>query len=169
MGVKRFFENLRLKTFHSKTNYKRTGFGNREFKSIGVLYDFSDTKNNKTVNQFVAYLKSKHYEVQLLAFCNKQVPQSIGYGIPYQKKDAAFLRFPKSRNIRKFSKTEFDLLINFYLTDNRHLQLISAINPSGLRVAPYQDDQTTADFFLVNNKTNSLAHIQEQLINYLKL
>ena len=169
MGLKSYFETIRLKKFLARQQYERTGFGNQEFQTIGILYDYTDSKNLKAVLQFAEYLTSKNYQVSMLAFCGKQLPQKVSYGTIYQKKDSGFLRFPKKKNVKAFSEFKFDLLINFYLSNNRFLQLISAISPAGLRVASNQTDELIADLFLVNTKKNSLQNMQTQIINYLKL
>jgi hypothetical protein len=147
----------------------RTPLSLKKAKTIGILFDATDSENNDRVVAFAQQLKHENKEIQLLGYVEKRDPYQK-YPFPFiSSKETSWYGKPGGGTAGYFMRSAFDLLINFSPTACLPLDYISALSPSKFRVGfNAKADINDYDLILISNENGDISRLIRNLENYLR-
>ena len=148
---------------------ERTPLSLEKAKTIGILFDATDSENNDKVVAFAQDLKKQNKEIQLLGYVNKRDPYQK-YPFPFlSMKETTWYGKPGGGTAGYFMRSSFDLLINFCTATCLPLDYISAISPSKFRVGfNATADISDYDLILISKENKNISNLISNLVNYLR-
>ncbi len=142
-------------------------------RSIGILFDATQTENYTTTRFLAKYLQE-----------NKIKFRGMGYARPYDleelvisytglsfftEKEFSLLGNPNSDPLIDFIDTDFDMLIDLHVKPNYYLDAINALSVAQMKLGLKNNDNGYYDFMIkLNDPVNSEAFV-EQLKHYLNI
>ena len=147
----------------------RTPLSLEKAKTIGILFDATDSENNDKVVAFAQQLKKENKEIQLLGYVNKRDPYQK-YPFPFiSTKETTWYGKPGGGTAGYFMRSTFDLLINFCTNTCLPLDYISALSPSRFRIGfNATADITDYDLILISKEKGNISDLISNLEKYLK-
>ena len=138
-------------------------------KSVGILFNASDIKMNDVIVEFAKRMKSERKDVQLLGYIPKR-EFGFQYPFPYiSNKDITWYGKPGGGTTGFFTKSPFDLLINFCDTNLLPLEYISATSVAKFRIGFNKEiDNSNYDLILISNEKSNISKLISDLECYLK-
>jgi len=144
-----------------------------DIKSIGILFGIKDEEDYRTVLQLIDSMRNQQKKVYAIAYYNeKHLPaycEDTLFLSHICKKDIKGLAFPKGNYVERFTKREYDLLINF---DRKVIKvlfyLFSKIKAKCKTTVYHEDFEEVADF-MINLKEEDFSYkiFIKELIYYL--
>jgi len=169
MGLGAWIDNFVLRNaVKSIKPAQRTGLYPQTFKHIGILADFRQPKHAEYALQFRQELIQKGYQVDMMVFMADPIPNRVPQIAYVTQKDFSFWLKPKRTDIQQFTKKRFDVLINFYTQAIPAFYVVSARNPSGMRIAS-QEVEYIADVFIKPKANHALSDYKKAIFDYIKL
>lgn len=159
-----FIHNLKVKYHNYKFNQKanknqskRESVDFDKVKTIGFLFDTSDSTNRDIIAKFAKELEQKGKKVSLLGFINsKQVIENLPFN-SFCLKDLNFALLPeKTYEVTEFMQKGFDILINLSLNELEPLEYIAAMSNAKFRVGPYTERTVCYELMIDVSKSKSL-------------
>lgn len=138
-------------------------------KSVGILFHAENIQQNDVIIAFVQHLKSLQKDVQLLGY----MPQrefGFQYPFPYiSNKDTSWYGKPGGGTSGYFTRSPFDLMINFCAEECLPLEYISAVSSARFRVGFNKDiHNPNYDLILISGEKPNISNLIQNLENYLK-
>lgn len=138
-------------------------------KSIGILFNASNFQNNEKIMAFTQHLKQQRKQVELMAYIPKR---EFGDKLLFEyftNKDCNWLGRPSNNHIERFTKTPFDLLINFQTQAKLPLEYIAVKSPSNYKVSCSNDmDIANYDLILISKENSDISSVIDNLEKYLR-
>lgn len=137
-------------------------------KSIGILFNAEDIANNDKIIDFSKKLKSNLKEVQLLGYLPKR---EFGFQYPFpfiSNKDTTWYGKPGGGTSGFFTRSPFDLMINFSTEECLPLEYISAVSQAKFRVGfNKEQDNANYDLILIPKEKSDISNLILNLEKYL--
>lgn len=135
---------------------------------IGFIFQAENTKKNEIIVQFAQHLKQHHKDVQILGFVPKRGIAS-SYPFPYiSDKDTTWYGKPGGGTTGYFTRSPFDLMINFCTDECLPLEYITAVSASKFRVGFNKDiHNANYDLILISNEKHNISNLIQNLEKYL--
>lgn len=152
---------LAVKKVRKATNLK-------DARSVGVLFDASNSNDAKVVLNYSKELKRQGKKVILMAYKNTKM---LDGNEPYPcfcNKDLGMSMIPKTAQAQDFIARKFDLLIALHTQESLPLEYIATASSAKFRVGYYRQDKTHCYDFMVYGKSGSLRAYIHQLESYMK-
>ena len=138
-------------------------------KSIGVLFNAEDIKQNDSIIEFTQKLKSLQKDVQLLGYMPKR---EFGFVYPFPfitNKDGNWYGKPGGGTTGFFMRSPFDLMINFCAQECLPLEYISAVSLAKFRVGFNKEaENANYDLILIPKENKNISNLIQNLEHYLK-
>ncbi|MFN8285017.1 MAG: hypothetical protein U0U67_17470 [Chitinophagales bacterium] len=155
--------------FKNKKETERLPVPLEQAKKIGILFYADDIKKNDIIIEFVQQLKSLQKDVQLLGYMPKR---EFGFQYPFpfiSEKDTNWYGKPGGGTSGFFTRSPFDLMINFCEDECLPLEYISSVCAAKFRVGFNKDiHNTNYDLILISNEKQNISNLISNLENYLK-
>lgn len=138
-------------------------------KSVGIVFQAEDIKQNDIILEFSKHLKELHKDVQLLGYMPKR-EFGFQYPFPYiSAKDTSWFGKPRGGTSGFFTRSPFDLMVNFSTDNCLPLEYISAFSVAKFRVGFNKDiNNANYDLILISNENKNISNLIQNLENYLK-
>lgn len=151
-----------------KKEQKRQPISLQNAKKIGFLFHAENIKWNEVLLQFSEHLKQHHKDVQLLGYVSKRDIAS-SYPFPYiSDKDTTWYGKPGGGTTGYFTRSPFDLMINFCTDECLPLEYITAVSASKFRVGFNKDiHNANYDLILISNEKHNISNLIQNLEKYL--
>jgi hypothetical protein len=177
------FRSLRVRTGRNilkkkalKVKRKR-GFVNlAEVRTIGVVWDITQTDDLAPISDFILRMNERGIKVDALAvFQGKLLPDkltALRYINCLKREDLSFFYTPNTSDTEKFMQTSYDLLIEITFRDCLPVQYISTLTPATCRVStdtgkPVQRDY--ADIMIGTGMGCDVKEYLNQTVKYLEI
>lgn len=138
-------------------------------KSIGILFKAEDISSNDIILNFTQHLKSLQKDVQLLGYMQKR---EFGFVYPFPfitNKDTNWYGKPGGGTTGFFTRSSFDLLINFSTDDCMQLEYISAVSSAKFRVGfDKEPENANYDLILIPKENKNISNLIQNLEHYLR-
>lgn len=161
-----FYLFLRLKT---KKETARLPLPLNDAKTIGILFYAGDVSKNDLLMAFIQQLKSQQKDVQLLGYMPKR---ELGFVFPFPfitEKDTNWYGKPGGGTSGYFTRSAFDLLINFHPEECLPLEYIAAVSSAKFRVGFNKEpENANYDLILIPKENKDISNLIQNLENYLK-
>jgi hypothetical protein len=176
------FRNIRIKWGKSillkkisKTSRKVFYSNFNGVKSIGIVWDASNTSDFPSLTRFHQKMHEKNIEVKILGyFSGKELPDqytAIRYLTFFRKKDLNFFYNPVSSETDYFIRNRFDILIDLNFTKILPIQYISSLSNSSFKVGLFDSETVDSPFDLMMEiKTPvDIESYLNQVVHYLEM
>ncbi len=161
-----------IRRIRRKMHRKRHVFNLKTGRTIGIVYDATDPATLDTILEFHMELMKRGRKVWVLGFINaKEVPAHYLFRkdfIYFCKKDLNWYGRPVEKDVVRFIKTPFDILIDLSLTDHFVFDFIRGTSPARFKVSRYREGDPYADMMLSLEKDDSLEYFIEVVTRYLE-
>ncbi len=138
-------------------------------KSIGILFYADNINQNDLLLEFVQQLKFMQKDVQLLGYMPKR---EFGFVYPFPfitNKDTNWYGKPGGGTSGYFTRSPFDLMINFCTDVCLPLEYISAVSEAKFRVGfDKEPDNANYDLILIPKENKNISNLIQNLENYLR-
>lgn len=166
--IKFFLFRLFLR-FRSKPEIPRKPAPLSRAKSIGILFDASDAKNNALIQKYAGALKAQHINLEMLGYLPKR---EFGFVCPFPfitDKETGWYGKPGGQGTHHFIESRFDLLINFCVEECLPLEYICAVSPAGFRIGFNKNEENANyDLILIPKENKDISNLIQNLEHYLK-
>ncbi len=137
-------------------------------KSIGIVYDSSNSDNDIIITKFAETLRNQKKTVEILAFVNDTKTEHKADVLVFNKKSLTWLMIPKNEQVEKFAEKKFDLLLASFTEENLPLEYVAAISQAKWRLGTYAKDKTDFyDMMISLGGRNELSYFLEQTTHFL--
>jgi hypothetical protein len=140
----------------------------RDAKTIGIIYDSTDSANDITISKFAEQLRKDGKTVEILGFVNdKKIEQKEGIEI-FTKKNLNWTLIPTAENANSFAQKKFDLMFAAFITENLPLEYVVRISQAKWRVGCYSPAKTDFYEMMINRSGKTdLNYFLEQAVSFL--
>jgi hypothetical protein len=176
------FRNIRMKTGKSilskrmdKTKRKVFYSDFSQVKSIGIVWDASNTGDFAGLSRFYQKMHEKSIDVKILGyFGGKELPDqytAIRYLTCFRKKELNFFYHPSSFEVDHFIRNRFDILIDINFERIIPLEFVSSLSKSSFKVGLFESEKNNCDFDLMMEikKPIDIDHYLNQVVYYLEM
>ena len=137
-------------------------------KSIGIVYDSSNSDNDNIIIKFAENLRNQGKTVDILAFANDTKTEHKADVFVFNKKSLNWMLIPKNEQVGKFAEKNFDLLLAAFTEENLPLEYVAAISLAKWRLGTYAKDKTDFyDMMISLGGRNELSYFLEQTTHFL--
>ncbi len=165
---------LRSKLYEPR---KRAVHNFDDARSVGILYKEKGESFFILVKQYVKYLRTEHgiRDIMALSFIDdkKAVPHYHVHRLKYDyftKTDLNWRFEPAADQIKNFTDTPFDILIDFEKTPSLPLQFILAESKAAFKVGYFREgEEALYDMMLYTGDNDTFDAYIGQVNHYLKL
>ena len=155
--------------FKSKKEVSRFPITLDSAKTVGILFFADDIKENDIILEFTKKLKSLQKDVQLLGYMPKR---EFGFVYPFpfiSDKDTSWFGKPGGGTSGFFTRSPFDLMINFCAEECLPLEYISAVSAAKFRVGfDKQIENANYDLILIPKENMDISNLIQNLEKYFK-
>ena len=166
--IRNYFYKRTLEERVKGLNVKHDIINLNDAKTIGIVYDSTDTANDTVIAAFAEKLRGQGKEVEILGFVHdKKIDTKPGVTI-FNIKNLSWTRIPEDERVEKFAAQRFDLLLGCFIGQNLPLEYVTRISKARWRVGAYVENNTEGYDMMVNvsGKTD-LSYLLEQTTYFL--
>ena len=144
-----------------------------ESKSIGILYEATNSEQIKKIEPFVKYFFELRKDVKALGYVNKtkldncHIPK-LNYDFFYLK-DLNWYYKPQNYIIDNFVKKEYDILINLSDSNCIPIKYLVASSLAHFKIGQYEDGYEIYDLMIKLDKEKGEERLMEEIKHYLNL
>ncbi|RNC79762.1 MAG: hypothetical protein ED556_14380 [Winogradskyella sp.] len=152
-----------LKAFKEKSNQKyinkmlmnREGvISNETINSVGVLLNESEFKDYEVIEKFFNSIGILSSKLSFFAFSDSKETQHNTWDNIYRSSDFGWRGKLKNIELENFTKTNFDVLICYFLANDIELIQIAAMSKSNFKVGISNEDERLYDLIIEVNPNN---------------
>jgi hypothetical protein len=143
-------------------------------RSVGILFDASNTEDYELVKRYVVYLREHTKKVKVLGyFSAKEIPSLTYSKLEYDffsAKETNWFGKPLAAVTQNFIGEEYDLLIDLNIHDHFSLKYIAALSKAKFKVGKYkEEDETIYDMLIDADNTQTLKYFLRQIDTYISM
>lgn len=141
----------------------------KKAKTIGILYDATQTENIIEITKYSEQLKQHGKHIEILGYKNQQIKEE---DIPmfFNKKDVSWFSIPNHERVEKFRTTKFDILICAFSNECLPLEYIAATSKATFRVGSFNKSKAAYYELMIHTKENmSLNYLLKQINHFLQV
>ncbi len=161
-----------LKSLHREI--KSTKFNFNEIKTVGILFDASNSEDFDIVKRYVVFLREHLKKVKVIGYFNaKEIP-----GLTYSKleydffsnKELNWFGKPSAAIFKNFMEEKYDLLIDLNVHDHFSLKYIAAFSKASFKVGKYDENNTAVyDMMIDADNTENIKYFLRQVDTYITM
>ena len=142
-------------------------------KSIGILYDATNTEQIKRIEPFVKYFFELKKEVKALGYVNKKklddchIPK-LNYDFFYLK-DLNWYYKPQNYIIENFIKKEYNIIINLSDSNCIPIKYLVASSLAHFKIGQFEEGYEIYDLMIKLDKEKGKERLMEEIKHYLNL
>lgn len=175
-NIKQFIANRALKQELQgvKKERKPYKFNFDNVKTVGILFDATNTEDYEIVKRYVVYLREHRKKVKAFGyFSTKEIPALTYSKLEYDffsVKELNWFGKPSSVIIKNFIDEEYDLLIDLNVHDHFALKYISALSKALFKVGKYDEKDTEIfDMMIDADNTKTVKYFLRQVDTYITM
>jgi hypothetical protein len=141
-------------------------------KSFGLLFNADDPEVYDLVKKYFKYLKDSRKKVHAIGFFDlKNLPQMEYSKLDYDfftRKELNWWGKPTNTSVKNFVEEEYDILINFSLTDSFPLKYIAAMSKAKLKLGKLEEENDSVyDIVIQQPEDKNFKFFMRQVDHYL--
>ena len=145
-----------------------------KIKTVGILFDATNTEDYEIVKRYVVYLREHQKKVKVIGFFStKEIPSLTYSKLEYDffsTKELNWMGKPSSVVIQNFINEEYDLLIDLNIHDHFPLRYISALSKAAFKVGKYNEKDTEIyDMMIDADNTKTVKYFLRQIDTYITM
>lgn len=143
-------------------------------KTVGVVFDATNSEDFEIVKRYVVYLREHLKKVKVIGFFStKNIPTLTYSKLEYDffsTRELNWMGTPNSVIIRNFINEEFDLLIDLNIHDHFPLKYISALSKAAFKVGKFnENDREIHDMMIDADNTKTVKYFLRQIDTYIAM
>lgn len=163
--IKNFFTQKTVKKSLSNVNHSEA---ESKIKTVGIIFDDSYFYEKDALVQELIGNGIDESQISILVFKNK-IKKNEQFDYPvFSHKDLSWSATFDKSEVKDFSATKFDLLINYYDTEKAALLLVTNQSKAKFKVGFASIDKKLNHFMINTNAENYKVFVDE-LFKYLKI
>lgn len=170
-------KSLALSLLKAAAKRKRTGRQTITFaeaKKIGVVFSADAMSDMELIKQFITDIEKNGKKVISLGYVTihgfeKNNSHNFSEFDFFYPKDLTYLYKPKGNNVKRFIRTEFDILICLNHQNIFTLNYIAALSRAKFRIGQYHANFVQSYDFMIDTKSNSVDLLMAQINHYLSI
>ena len=153
---------------------KPNKFNFDNIKTIGIIFDATNTDDFEIVKRYVVYLREHLKKVKVIGyFSKKEIPALTYSKLEYDffsAKELNWMGTPNSVVIRNFINEEYDLLIDLNIHDHFPLKYIAALSKASFKVGKFnENDIEIHDMMIDADGTKTVKYFLRQIDTYITM
>ncbi|MFL5762794.1 MAG: DUF6913 domain-containing protein [Bacteroidia bacterium] len=153
---------------------KPNRFSFEQIKTVGIIFDATNTDDYEIVKRYVVYLREHLKKVKVLGFFStKEIPALTYSKLEYDffsLKELSWLGKPNSTIIRNFIDEEYDLLIDLNIQDHFALKYIAALSKAKFKVGKFDEEGFDIhDLMIDSDNTKTIKYFLRQIDTYITM
>ena len=170
--IANYFLKQELKSVHRERKPNKFNFN--EVKTVGILFDATNTEDFEIVKRYVVYLREYKKKVKAIGFFSTKDTPALTYSkLEYDflsTKELNWMGKPSSAIIKNFIEEEYDLLIDLNVHDHFPLRYISALSKAIFKVGKYNEkDVEIYDMMIDADNTKTVKYFLRQVDTYITM
>jgi hypothetical protein len=144
-------------------------------KSIGIVWDASNTADFTSLSKFYQKMHEKNIDVRILGyFSGKELPNqytALRYLTCFRRNELTLFYIPTTPEVNSFIKNNFDVLIDINLKRILPLQYLSFLSEASFKVGLLDPETPDSQFDLmidIKNPVDTDSYLN-QVIHYLEM
>ncbi|MGZ4034493.1 MAG: DUF6913 domain-containing protein [Bacteroidia bacterium] len=155
-------------------NRKPNRFSFEKIKTVGILFDATNSEDYEIVKRYVVYLREHLKKVKVIGFFStKEIPALTYSKLEYDffsTKEINWLGKPSSPVVQNFINEEYDLLIDLNIRDYFPLKYISALSKAAFKVGKFDENDTEIyDMMIDADNTKTIKYFLRQIDTYITM
>lgn len=143
-------------------------------KTVGILFDATNSEDYELVKRYVVYLREHRKKVKVIGyFSTKDIPALTYSKLEYDffsAKEVNWLGKPSSVVINNFIQEEWDLMIDLNVHDHFPLRYIASMSKAKFKVGKYkEEDESIYDMMIDSDGTKTLKYFLRQVDIYIAM
>lgn len=170
--LKKLKHTLHYYTLHNKLkhhNYIHRAVPMHEIKSVGILFDADEPKNELIIKKLMQQLQQKNIRVEVLGY-TPNLPKNRGAVIfdYFTDKELNWQLVPRQSILNGYAEKQFDVLLNLYTRQLLPLEYISSLSKATFRIGRYIAEKDYYCDMMISLKDNdTLESLIQQTLYYL--
>lgn len=141
-------------------------------KTIGIIFDGTDSENFELVKKYISYLKEMKKRVKAIGFFNMKNSPPMAYSkLEYDffsMKDLSWNNVPKNIYVKNFIEEQFDILLDLNIGELFPLRYISTLSRAKFKVGRSTKwNRSVCDLMLDIPSPHNLKYFLKNLDTYL--
>ena len=145
----------------TKKERKRVNFNSA--KTIGLLFEATNTDNREACIAYAETLKERRKRVSLLGYFDSNQQNSNFVFRHFNRKDFDWALRPSNEEVQEFIQQPFDLLINLDPVSKLHAEYIAALSKAHLRIGPSTPNTYSFDLMIDTSGSKDLQQFIQQM------
>ncbi len=168
MILKGFKEKSNKKYINNCVKQRVVVTSNSTIKKVGILVFDKEFNDLEWLSNLAKTLKINANELEILSLVSLKKEEVSIFTNTFSEKEIGWKGTLKSQVIKDFVAKDFDLLINFYETENLALQLVTAISKAKFKVGIFKADENLNDL-IIQTKLKDQTIFKTELVKYLNI
>jgi uncharacterized protein DUF6913 len=149
-------------------------FSFTKVKTVGIIFDATNTEDYEIVKRYVVYLREHLKKVKVLGFFStKEIPSLTYSKLEYDffsVKELNWLGKPDSVVIQNFIAEEYDLLIDLNIHDHFALKYITALSKASFKVGKLDEEGMDIHNLMIDSdNTKTVKYFLRQIDTYITM
>jgi len=141
-------------------------------KTVGILFDATQTENFDLVKKYIIYLKDMKKRVKAIGFYNQKETPPMAYSkLEYDFftiKDLNWYNFPDNIYVRNFIEEEHDILLDLNIYDSFPLRYVSSVSKAKFKVGKKSErNSSTFDLMIDADASKGMKYFLRNIDAYL--
>jgi hypothetical protein len=137
-------------------------------KNIGILFNATELRDRQTVTRYKEQLKNDGKQVKLLGFFDSDQRNPNFTFRHFNRKQLDWALRPRTRDVKTFIDTPFDLFLNVEPLTKLHSEYIAALSRAHLKVGPVTDNTECYDLMIEPADQRNVEAFIKQIESLLK-
>ena len=133
-----------------------------------MLINRDEEVDAKWFDVLVEGLKIRPNDFQLISFTKEKRSENASFNNTYNEKNIGWHGIIKHPDLKRFLKTDFDVLISYYTEELTALKLLTTASDSKFKVGILQGDERLNDL-IIKTKLKDFDTFKKELIKYLTI
>lgn len=133
-AIGNYFLSLEIKSLHRNKTFMNMA----DAKTVGILFDATESGNFDLVKKYIIYLKDMKKRVKAIGFYNQKETPPMAYSkLDYDFftiKDLNWYNFPDNIYVRNFIEDQYDILLDLNIQDSFPLRYVSSLSKAKFKV-----------------------------------
>lgn len=121
-------------------------------KSIGIVYDATDSSLDHAVSDFAEYLRNAGKEVDIIGYISNVKKDQVVEEFKFTNKEIAWNYIPQTPIVDQFVAKAFDILVCLNTAPTAPLEYIAAMSHARFRVGKYFPSQEKHFEWMINDE-----------------
>lgn len=139
-----------------------------KIQQLGILINSDEDIDYAWFNTLAAALNINENKVEIIAFTSNIKEEDYDFSPTYNPKHLGWKGSLKHVDLKRFTQTDFDLLISYYTEDSIALKLLTAASKAKFKVGILQEDERLNDL-IIKTERNDFDTFKSELLKYLNI